>query len=127
MTKQRMTNHEIMTKFLNDEFLAFAAEDVFVFDSGGTLETYTISPSGQLGIYGFPLFVIRSALDIRISSLRIRVHSWLMTGGSIVSFLSVISVNGTEGISDIEGKIARGSDERLGRERISNPWLMIGG
>jgi hypothetical protein len=70
-----MTNGEIMTKFPNDEFLAFAAEDVFVFDSGGTLGTYTISPSGEPTIYGFPLFVIRSAFDIRISPLRICVYS----------------------------------------------------
>ena len=36
----------------------------------------------------------------------------------------VLSVNRAHGISEIEGKAAKGSGERVGNERVSNPWLI---
>jgi hypothetical protein len=37
----------------------------------------------------------------------------------------VLSVNRAHGISEIEGKAAKGSGERVGNERVSNSWLIL--
>jgi len=34
-----------------------------------------------------------------------------------------VSFNGAEGIGDIEGKVARVATSELGNERVSNPWF----
>jgi hypothetical protein len=38
---------------------------------------------------------------------------------------SVVSVNGADGISDVEGKAARVAASETGNERVSNPWLLF--